>query len=118
MPAKITTPDAVETRIGTLRFRDGAPDLATVQLAYDQLDFGRGSTPSFEECRPPRSTRWRRGADRGLFQDAWEARYQEPMAPIILSADSACSSVSSPTRREARIDCLGDPTSTPSCSYR
>jgi len=42
VPAKITTPDTVETRIGTLRFKDGAPDAATVQLAYDQLDFGRG----------------------------------------------------------------------------
>ncbi|WP_296810703.1 DUF1214 domain-containing protein [Thiocapsa sp.] len=41
VPAKITTPDTVETRIGTLRFQDGAPDPATVQLAYDQLDFGR-----------------------------------------------------------------------------
>jgi hypothetical protein len=42
VPAKITTPAEVETRIGTLRFRDGAPDPATVDLAYDQLDFGRG----------------------------------------------------------------------------
>ena len=42
IPAKITTPDAVETRIGTLRFRDGAPDPATVQLVYDQIDFSRG----------------------------------------------------------------------------
>jgi hypothetical protein len=42
VPAKITTPDTVETRIGTLRFKDGTPDDATVQLAYDQLDFGRG----------------------------------------------------------------------------
>src|SRR5262245_12862669 len=42
VPAKITTPDTIETRIGTLRFKDGAPDPATVQLAYDQLDFGRG----------------------------------------------------------------------------
>ncbi len=42
VPAKITTPDTVETRIGTLRFKDGAPDAATVQLAYNQLDFGRG----------------------------------------------------------------------------
>jgi hypothetical protein len=32
----------VETRIGSLHFRDGAPDAATVQWAYDQLDFGRG----------------------------------------------------------------------------
>lgn len=42
VPAKITTPDTVETRIGTLRFQDGAPDPATVQLAYDQIDFTRG----------------------------------------------------------------------------
>ncbi|HTU03260.1 MAG TPA: DUF1254 domain-containing protein [Candidatus Sulfotelmatobacter sp.] len=42
VPAKITTPDTVETRIGTLHFKDGAPDPATVQLAFDQLDFGRG----------------------------------------------------------------------------
>jgi hypothetical protein len=42
VPAKITTPNTVNTRIGTLQFRDGAPDAATVQLAYDQLDFGRG----------------------------------------------------------------------------
>jgi hypothetical protein len=41
-PTKITTPDTVQTRIGTLRFKDGAPDAATVQLAYDQLDFSRG----------------------------------------------------------------------------
>lgn len=42
VPAKITTPDTVETRIGALRFKDGAPDPATVQLAYDQIDFNRG----------------------------------------------------------------------------
>ena len=42
VPAKITTPDTVETRIGTLRFKDGAPDPATVQLAYEQIDFSRG----------------------------------------------------------------------------
>jgi hypothetical protein len=42
VPAKITTPDIVKTRIGTLRFRDGTPDPATVQLAYDQLDLNRG----------------------------------------------------------------------------
>jgi len=42
VPAKITTPDTVETRIGTLHFKNGAPESATVQLAYDQLDFGRG----------------------------------------------------------------------------
>lgn len=42
VPAWITTPDVVETRIGTLRFHHGAPDDQTVKLAYDQLDFSRG----------------------------------------------------------------------------
>ncbi|WP_300321815.1 DUF1254 domain-containing protein [Accumulibacter sp.] len=42
VPVKITTPDRVETRIGTLHFKDGAPDAATVEKVYDQLDFGRG----------------------------------------------------------------------------
>ena len=31
IPAGITTPDRVETRLGTLRFFDGLPDEATVQ---------------------------------------------------------------------------------------
>jgi hypothetical protein len=42
VPPSITTPDSVETRIGTLKFFDGLPDAATVQKAYDQLDFSRG----------------------------------------------------------------------------
>lgn len=42
VPAKITTPDTVATRIGILSYKDGAPDPVTVQLAYEQLDFGRG----------------------------------------------------------------------------
>ncbi len=42
IPASIITPDAVETRLGTLRFFDGLPDEATVQAVYDNLDFQRG----------------------------------------------------------------------------
>src|SRR6516162_5530108 len=42
VPPSITTPDSVDTRIGTLKFFDGLPDNATVQKAYDQIDFGRG----------------------------------------------------------------------------
>jgi len=41
IPASITTPDRVETRLGTLRFFDGLPDEATVQTVYDNLDFQR-----------------------------------------------------------------------------
>src|SRR5262245_21834006 len=39
MPASITTPDKVETRIGTLEFKDGAPSKETLEKVYDNLDF-------------------------------------------------------------------------------
>jgi hypothetical protein len=42
IPPQITTPDSVETRLGTLHFRDGVPDEATTQKVYDNLDFQRG----------------------------------------------------------------------------
>jgi hypothetical protein len=42
IPPSITTPDTVETRIGTLKFFDGFPDKATVDKVYDNLDFQRG----------------------------------------------------------------------------
>jgi hypothetical protein len=37
--ASISTPDRVESRIGTLEFTDGAPTPATAELLYDHLDF-------------------------------------------------------------------------------
>src|ERR1700733_12765116 len=42
IPEEITTPDSVDTRIGTLKFFDGFPDDATTQKVYDNLDFQRG----------------------------------------------------------------------------
>ncbi len=42
IPSQITTPDHLETRIGTLNFVDGFPDEPTAQKAYDTLDFQRG----------------------------------------------------------------------------
>ncbi|MCB1443448.1 MAG: DUF1254 domain-containing protein [Methyloceanibacter sp.] len=39
VPQSITTPDSVETRIGTLHFKDGAPSAETAAAAYDNLDF-------------------------------------------------------------------------------
>ena len=42
IPPQITTPDSVETRLGTLKFFDGFPDDATVEKVYDNLDFQRG----------------------------------------------------------------------------
>lgn len=42
IPEAITTPDSVDTRLGTLKFFDGFPDEATAQKVYDNLDFMRG----------------------------------------------------------------------------
>jgi hypothetical protein len=42
IPANITTPDSVETRLGTLKFTDGFPDDATVEKVYENLDFMNG----------------------------------------------------------------------------
>ena len=42
IPPTITTPDSVETRLGTLKFTDGYPDDATTQKVYDNLDFING----------------------------------------------------------------------------
>jgi hypothetical protein len=38
----ISTPDTVESRLGTLEFDDGAPSEATAQKLYDHLDFVNG----------------------------------------------------------------------------
>jgi hypothetical protein len=42
IPEEITTPDSVETSLGTLRFFDGLPDRPTVEKVFDNLDFMRG----------------------------------------------------------------------------
>jgi hypothetical protein len=41
VPDAITTPGLLETRIGTLRFDDGAPTPETAERLYDNLDFTR-----------------------------------------------------------------------------
>ncbi|MFG1398218.1 DUF1254 domain-containing protein [Roseixanthobacter pseudopolyaromaticivorans] len=56
VPSKITTPDAVTTRLGTLRFHNGAPDEATAKLVYDNLDFSRG-VEAFLQGMPATSVR-------------------------------------------------------------
>ena len=42
IPESITTPDKIETRLGTLNFFDGYPSHETVKLCYDNLLFMRG----------------------------------------------------------------------------
>jgi len=40
-PPGLTTPDRIETRIGTLEFSDGVPSVETARKVYDTLDFTR-----------------------------------------------------------------------------
>ena len=39
VPPAISTPDRVESRLGILEFKDGAPSKATLDKVYDNLDF-------------------------------------------------------------------------------
>jgi hypothetical protein len=39
IPPTISTPDKVDSRLGPLEFKDGAPDPATVAKIYDNLDY-------------------------------------------------------------------------------
>jgi hypothetical protein len=42
IPPSLITPDKVETRIGPLEFKDGAPSAATAEKVLDSLDYVRG----------------------------------------------------------------------------
>lgn len=42
IPPSVLTPDSVETRLGTLHFKDGAPSADTTEKLYDNLDFVHG----------------------------------------------------------------------------
>lgn len=41
IPPGVAIPDTVETRLGTLKFFDGFPDVVSVEKLYDNLDFQR-----------------------------------------------------------------------------
>jgi hypothetical protein len=83
VPAKLTTPDVIKTRIGTLRFKDGAPAPETVQLVYDQLDFGRGidvflrgmsATSVYALCRGLEDAGIKSNQSIGITEDLLDAR--------------------------------------------
>lgn len=82
IPTGITTPDKVETRIGTLEFFDGFPTPQTVKRVYDNLDFMRG-VEAFLVGMPAASTLANRNGlrdagvvrngDVGIFADLLDA---------------------------------------------
>lgn len=51
IPESILTPDAVQTRLGTLEFFDGYPSADTVEIVYENLMFMRG-IQTFLNCVP------------------------------------------------------------------
>ena len=65
IPPSITTPDTVQTRIGTLKFFDGFPDKDTVDKVYDNLDFQR-SVQAYLTALPAVSIEGARGGVTGL----------------------------------------------------
>ena len=83
IPDSITTPESVDTRLGTLKFFDGFPDDATSELVYDNLDFMRG-VESFLNAMPGASMEAFRlglasqGADNNqsmvVFEDLMDSR--------------------------------------------
>jgi hypothetical protein len=83
VPPYITTPDKVETNIGTLKFFDGLPDAETVQMVYDNLDRAAGLKRFSPACPPHRFTQCAKGisqvgvkpnANFGIMQDLMDAR--------------------------------------------
>ena len=65
IPQSITTPNGIETRLGTLKFTDGFPDDATVEKLYDNLDFQRG-VQAFLTAMPAASLSAMRKGIRGV----------------------------------------------------
>ena len=61
IPPSITTPDKVDTRLGTLRFEGGYPDAATVEKLYDNLDFQRGVDVFLNSLQGTSMVAFRRG---------------------------------------------------------
>ena len=61
IPPFLITPDRVETRIGTLEFKDGAPTVETAEKVRDALDFTRALNAynnSFRGASSPTLPRW------------------------------------------------------------
>jgi hypothetical protein len=75
IPEAITTPDSVETRLGTLKFFDGFPDDATTQKVYDNLDFMRG-VEAFLNCVP--------GASAEGFRTGWGTQGADNNQTVII----------------------------------
>lgn len=83
IPEKITTPDLVESRIGTLQFRDGIPSPETAASLFDHLDFMRG-VEAFLSCVPAASLE---GLHQGMRELGLDACHKVAMADELLDSN-------------------------------
>ena len=109
----ISTPNEVETRIGTLEFFDGIPTKETAKLLYDNLDFLRG-VETFLNGMPAASVEGlRRGHESlGVESSNQVVIFDQLMdsQPLFLTGNTDtvyCSALSRP--REGRSDGDRDP---------
>jgi hypothetical protein len=75
-PPSLVTPDRVETRIGTLEFKDGAPTVETAEKVRDALDFTRALNAYNNSFR---------GASAYAFGKGFQSIGAEDNTPIIFS---------------------------------
>ena len=83
IPAKITTPDQVETSLGTLEFSDGVPSLDTSEKLFRNLDLMRG-VEVFLNCIGPASMEALR---RGHAQIGVDANHTFGIMDLLLDSD-------------------------------
>ncbi|MBD3940307.1 DUF1254 domain-containing protein [Microbacterium sp. NEAU-LLC] len=83
VPAQITTPDRVSTRIGDLDFADGVPTPETTTRLFDHLDFLRG-VEVFLNCIPAASLEALR---RGVVASAGDACHKGAITDRMLDSN-------------------------------
>lgn len=84
IPAQITTPERVATRIGELQFADGVPSDETTAKLFDHLDFLRG-VQVFLTCIPPASLEAMR---RGMLEVGCDACHKAAITDRLMDSNS------------------------------
>ncbi len=67
----LSAPPSVETRIGTLEFKDGVPTAQTAQTVFDTLDFTRALNVYNNSFRGASAYALRKGWERSPAQTMW-----------------------------------------------
>lgn len=79
IPLAISTPDKVETRLGTLEFKDGAPSKETVDKVYDNLDLMHGVEAFVNAFQGASTSAIRRGLNSAGVEDNTAIIFSEMM---------------------------------------